>query len=142
MLPNMSRAALPAASAVPMEVEAGQLVPIDLATPRCGPLVREGSTDAPDSEVVTGIEEQLLELATSASHADQAPAEGAEAKDVHCSQEAAFNTTRLNLLQPGGPGWVPRCWCGPRMAANMRMSMGCRGRGASLVLSWQESERH
>ena len=57
--------ALPTASAAPMDVEAG-LVPIDLATPRGSPLVRQGNVNARDpAAVVTWTEEQLLELATS-----------------------------------------------------------------------------
>ena len=70
------------------------------------------------------------------SHANhQAPAARPDAKDVRHSQDA-FTTphalpspsdviqspSRLSLLQPGGPGWVPRCWCGLMTAMNMRMT--------------------
>ena len=58
--------ALPTASAAPMDVEAGRLVPIDLATAQGSPLVRQGNVGAAGpAAVVTRTEEQLLELATS-----------------------------------------------------------------------------
>ena len=49
-----------------MDVEAGQLVQIDMATPRDSPLEWQGNVEAPDpTAAVSWSEEQLLELATS-----------------------------------------------------------------------------
>ena len=57
---------LPALPAAPMEVETGQPMQIDMATPGAGEVEPKGNTKAPDpTAVVSWSEEQLLELATS-----------------------------------------------------------------------------
>ena len=57
--------ALPGMVNVPMEVESGQPMQIDLATPRACRAEPQGSAQAPDPEAVfTWFEEKLLELAT------------------------------------------------------------------------------
>ena len=64
-LPEMP-VALFAAGAEPIDVETGQLLPFDMVTPRCGPLVQEVNKGAKKNEtVVTWTDEQLLEMATS-----------------------------------------------------------------------------
>ena len=56
----------PAMSNAPMEVETGQPMQIDMATPRAGQVEPEGNAEPPDpTAVVSWSEEQLLELATS-----------------------------------------------------------------------------
>ena len=78
--------AFPATVAMPMDVENGQPMQIDLATPRACQAEPQGSAQAPDpAAVFTWSEEKLLEPGD-ANH--QAPAAGPEAKDVHNNQEA------------------------------------------------------
>ena len=36
--------------------------------------------------------------------------------------DVILNPSRPRLLQPDGPGWVPRCLCGPIRVANKRMA--------------------
>ena len=75
-------------------------------------------------------------IAGDANH--QAPAAGFETKGralflrscdsttriatTNGSRGAILSPSRRNSLQPGGPAWVPRCWCGP-MAASMQSTM-------------------
>ena len=57
---------LPTTPVAPMQVEAGQLVQIDMATPRASQLEWQGNSEALDpTAVVSWSDEQLLELPTS-----------------------------------------------------------------------------
>ena len=84
--------AFPAMAVVPMEVENGQPMQIDLATPRAGQAEPQGSAEAPDPAAVFACwSEETLVGAGGVPAGDAnylAPAAGPEAKDVHNTQEA------------------------------------------------------
>ena len=97
----------------------------------------QGSAEAPDpAAVFTWSEEQLLELATSlaAMRTIRHRPRGLRQRtctilkerlqhNTHCHHHWAKRRgpSRLRLLLPDGPGWVPRCLCGPMRVANKRM---------------------
>ena len=81
-----------------MEVENGQLMQTDLATPRACQEEPQSSAQARDPEAVfSWSEEKLLELATSlpAMRTHQTPAAGPEAKDVYNTHQAEVAAARL-----------------------------------------------
>ena len=131
--------ALSAMVAVPMEVENVQPMQIDSGTPCAFQEEPQSSAQAPDpGAVFTWSEEKLFELAASLPAMrtiGHQPRGLRQTEDVRNAQEAVCNITRivitngssdvilnpsmLRLLKPDGPGWAPRCLCGPMMVANM-----------------------
>ena len=124
----------------PIQVETAQPMQKDMATPRACEGEQQGSAEAPGPTAeVSWSEEQLLELATSLpAMRTIRPSHGGRGKGRAPFSRSCCNTTRiaitngpsgvilspsrLRLLHPGGPGWVPRCLCGLMRAAVMRMT--------------------
>ena len=133
--------AFPAMVVETMEIQNGQSMQIDLAAPRACQAEPQGSAQTSDpAAVFTWSEEKLLELATSlpAMRTIRHQPRGLRQRTctilkkhvanitriaiTHGPSDGIVNPSRLRLLQPDGPGWVPNCSCGLLRAANMRMA--------------------
>ena len=122
-------------AAAHMEADKGQPMQIDLATPRASQIEPQRDAGVPNpAAVFTWSEEKLLELATSlpAVRTFEHQPRGLRQRTctvlkkllqhhTHCHHQWTKRRDSESL-QAELAGWVPRCWCGLMMAANMRMS--------------------